>query len=128
MASSVESSWFVWITALSSAYAEALVGRIVAKGWHVSALGDALVIGGQGSLAIIGIKMTITGKTPVTKEQALSMLSESMDGLGMVWVGVVITEPCDSRWMSNVLPYAEPGERRNGMGPQKTTLRLVPKE
>lgn len=58
----------VWITSVSDSYTEAVVGRLVRRGWEVKSLGKSLSLGNEDNLAVL-IAIAIARQLPANDVQ-----------------------------------------------------------
>ena len=104
----VLSKWYVWITAVSDTYAEALAGRLVSHGWTISPLGKTITVTVSDSgCAVISLNIE-KNVEEVDLDVVVEELKATMKLLRLLWISLVVTEPGPAaRWSINDLPRIE---------------------
>lgn len=103
--SRIEATFYVWVTAVSDAYTEQLVGRLCRRGWRVGALGNVLSLRNEDNLAtVVALSITklVTDDKPdsqLTEAKALSEVQDVLKRLNVRYYSIVLARPCGCTWM-----------------------------
>lgn len=97
-------TYYVWITALTEAYADELIGRLVAHNWRIAPLSKNLVSASDAKISCLitfsMVKPTQSSFDP-DKGLVLEEVKDTMKLLGMRAFSVIVTHGVESTWTSS---------------------------
>lgn len=102
--------YYVWINALTSSYAEAIVGRLVRRNWHVGALGSNLVIHSDdkpSSLVAFSVQKTLKEDETITYSTVFEEVKDVLKVLKAKYFSMVITESTGCTWQLGNISIAD---------------------
>ncbi len=99
----VEVIHYVWVTTVTNVYVEALVGRLVRRGWGVRPMGSSLCLHDQEHLSAV-VAMAVTrapkdDKDEVTPARVLEEVRDVLRVLGIKYHSVIVTETIGCTWV-----------------------------
>lgn len=108
-----EVNFYVWVTAITDAYTDQIIGRLVRRNWKVVALGNTLSLRNDDNLAtLIAFSMAKAPKdaaaeNEITQSKALDEVKDVLKRLDVKYYTLIVTQSAGCTWsLGNVTKSA----------------------